>query len=263
VWVQNPDNAQIVTMLPMYLTGIPMMILCLKRIPAQVPEKKAIGAVDLVKAALMSLGIAYLTNLAGVLVTFLIGLVKGEEVENVVESITASPSLLALLLLFGILAPIVEEYVFRKLLMDRLTVYGEGVAIFASAVLFGLFHMNLNQFAYTFCLGAFFAFLYVKTGRLWVVAVLHMIVNIFGSVISTWVTRAGETATMAFGMAVMLILFAGPLLLLTAFLKKRLTLSEPALEYSKSKKAALIFGNIGMGIFTLLCVAMIVFQLFM
>ena len=45
-----------------------------------------------------------------------------------------------------ICAPILEEYIFRKLIVDRTVKYGQGVAIVLSGLMFGLFHGNLNQF---------------------------------------------------------------------------------------------------------------------
>ena len=87
-------------------------------------------------------------------------------------------------------APVFEEFIFRKLLIDRAAVYGEGVAVVLSGVMFGLFHGNLNQFAYAFLLGIFFGFIYVKTGKIRYTVILHMVINFMGSVVSTWVMNA-------------------------------------------------------------------------
>ena len=57
-----------------------------------------------------------------------------------------------------ICAPILEEYIFRKLIVDRTVKYGQGVAVVLSGLMFGLFHGNLNQFAYAFYWECFWHF---------------------------------------------------------------------------------------------------------
>lgn len=89
-----------------------------------------------------------------------------------------------------ICAPILEEYIFRKLIVDRTVKYGQGVAVVLSGLMFGLFHGNLNQFAYAFLLGMFLAFLYVKTGELKVTLGLHMCINFMGAVVSVLLLKA-------------------------------------------------------------------------
>lgn len=81
-----------------------------------------------------------------------------------------------------ICAPIVEEYVFRKLIIDRTVQYGQATAILLSGLMFALFHGNFNQFVYAFTLGVFWGFIYVKTGRLIYTVALHMTVNFLGSI---------------------------------------------------------------------------------
>lgn len=56
--------------------------------------------------------------------------------------------------------------------------------------MFGLFHGNLNQFAYAMLLGMFLAFLYVKTGNLKITIGLHMCINFMGAVVSVLLLKA-------------------------------------------------------------------------
>ena len=57
------------------------------------------------------------------------------------------------LLLAGLIAPAAEELLFRRLLLRRLRPYGGRFALVASALCFGLFHGNLNQFFMPFFWG--------------------------------------------------------------------------------------------------------------
>ena len=88
------------------------------------------------------------------------------------------------ILTVGIGAPIVEELIFRKFLIDRVHKYGEGIAILISGIFFGLFHGNFAQFFFTTGIGLFLAFIYVRTGKVWYTILIHMVVNMSTSVIS-------------------------------------------------------------------------------
>lgn len=86
--------------------------------------------------------------------------------------------------LMVIVAPIMEELIFRKVLVDRTIRYGQGAAVALSGLMFGLFHGNLNQFAYAVILGVFFAFIYIKTGDIRITMGLHALMNFMGSVVA-------------------------------------------------------------------------------
>ena len=82
-----------------------------------------------------------------------------------------------------VLAPLTEELLFRKLLLDRLYFMNGAVAVFASGFSFGLIHGNFSQFFYAFFLGCLLAVLYRRTGRLSYCVGLHAFVNCIGAFI--------------------------------------------------------------------------------
>lgn len=86
-------------------------------------------------------------------------------------------------LVVAVLAPIFEELIFRKILIDRLLKFGAPIAVFSSALLFGLFHGNFAQFFYAALLGAFFACVYIKTGRIIYSICYHIFINMLTSVV--------------------------------------------------------------------------------
>ena len=92
-----------------------------------------------------------------------------------------------------IAAPIIEELIFRKLLIDRISPFGEKTAIFASALAFGLVHGNFSQFFYAFAIGLLFGYIYVKTRNILYTIVLHMFVNGFCGVLSGYITSKIDT----------------------------------------------------------------------
>ena len=136
-----------------YGLGIPAACLVLWGTAAPpAPARRPLGPVRFAALWAGSVGLAYLANGATLLLTGLLGRLRGAAVVNPVESIGLYPLPLQLLLA-GLIAPAAEELLFRRLLLRRLRPYGERFALVASALCFGLFHGNLNQFFYAFLLG--------------------------------------------------------------------------------------------------------------
>jgi membrane protease YdiL (CAAX protease family) len=78
-----------------------------------------------------------------------------------------------------ILAPIIEEILFRGILLRGLLQNGTSpiLAIFLSSFLFGLAHLNPWQFLGAGLLGAIFGFVYYRTKSLWLPIFLHALNN--------------------------------------------------------------------------------------
>ncbi len=89
-----------------------------------------------------------------------------------------------------IVAPILEETIFRGVIYGRARdLFGVKKAMFLSAFLFGLYHMNAVQFLYAGLLGFVLAWLYEVTGSLTGSVFGHMIAN-------AYVTIRGETSSL-------------------------------------------------------------------
>ncbi len=189
-WLQNMTSSLIVSMVPMYLIGMPALIALVKRLPATQPKQHAMKKWQFALALVMCFAVMYISNYLGVLITFLIGLLKGSAVSNDIATIATTANMGVTFVIMVICAPLFEEYIFRKLIVDRTVRYGQGVAVVISGLMFGLFHGNLNQFVYATAMGMFLAFLYVKTGKLKITIAIHMIVNFMGSVVSVLILKA-------------------------------------------------------------------------
>ena len=74
-------------------------------------------------------------------------------------------------------APISEELLFRGLILRSVEPYGKKVAIFVSALLFGLFHGNLIQIPFAFAVGLILGYVALEYNLLWAMA-LHMFNNL-------------------------------------------------------------------------------------
>lgn len=84
-----------------------------------------------------------------------------------------------------ILGPIVEEVIFRGLVLSRLRcVFPASVAVIFSSVLFGLTHGQLLWMAYAFLLGILLSAIAVKTGSILPSLCVHVSFNLVGSFIN-------------------------------------------------------------------------------
>ena len=83
----------------------------------------------------------------------------------------------------GIVVPILEELIFRRLVINATCKYGYGAAIMISAFTFGIYHGNFIQFFYAFGLGIMFAYIYCKTGKLRYTVLLHMGYNLYAALV--------------------------------------------------------------------------------
>ncbi len=85
---------------------------------------------------------------------------------------------IVLILVIGLLGPFCEEVVFRGILFSGFRRSGRIFgAIVWTAFLFGLFHMNLNQFGYAMMIGLVCAFLVEVTGSLVPALIVHVLIN--------------------------------------------------------------------------------------
>ena len=72
---------------------------------------------------------------------------------------------------------LVEEFACRGIIMGSLRKFGDGFAIVASAVVFGLMHGNFQQIPFAFLMGLILGFAAVKTGSLRVSVAIHFFNN--------------------------------------------------------------------------------------
>lgn len=107
------------------------------------------------------------------------------ELMNEIEDVPA----ILFFFVVGIFGPICEEVAFRGVLFNGFKRSGRiFLAIIYSGFLFGLFHMNLNQFGYAFLIGIVSAFLIEATGSIWPSIIMHVLINGF-NVIEMYVAK--------------------------------------------------------------------------
>ena len=92
------------------------------------------------------------------------------------DSLNTNPLWLNLLLI-AVIPALVEEVTFRGILYSGYRNSVIKYAIFASALEFGLFHMNINQFCYAAFMGIVFSLLYEATGSMFASITVHLTFN--------------------------------------------------------------------------------------
>lgn len=96
------------------------------------------------------------------------------------NEILFSGGLVLQILAAGIFGCIVEEISLRGVVYPRMKRYwGKNNAILFSAIVFGIYHLNVVQAVYSFFLGLFFAWVYERYDSLWAPITAHMSANLF------------------------------------------------------------------------------------
>ena len=217
------------------LFTLPVMLLLTRRLPALKPEKNGLSF----GRFLALVCICYAAMLVGNIVGILVNAVLSPNAVNLIgELATASGLTIETVVAFVVLAPVFEELVFRKLLVDRILPFGEWPAILFSGITFGLFHGNLSQFFYAALLGMILAYVYIRTGNILYTIGIHACINFLGGVLPLLVPAASYF--------VMLVAVAG--LVLFIRLKKDVRVAKNAVPGA----GRAMFSNAGMILFMIL-----------
>jgi len=123
---------------------------------------------------------AFLKN---IMITILGFLGKSLPDNQVSIKIAASKNILLVILITAITPGICEETFFRGFLMSSYSKYGAKRAIIFSAVLFGIFHFDIQNLLSTIFIGIQFGYIMYKTNSLIASVIAHATFNSLGSII--------------------------------------------------------------------------------
>ena len=283
----NSGVLTVVDMVLRFAMLYPLMYLVIRNVPKFDIPKKKLGAGRFIVCAIIGYTIMYLSNLFGMFLNGIAGRLtgKGAVVPLLDAFEDTNPTVWFIFAVF--LAPVFEELLFRKFIIDRVGNFGELPAMLISGLMFGLFHQNLSQFVYATTLGMFFAFIYIRTGRVIYTILLHMIIN----GINTLVTRnamgnvdvgemtrllnngdtegymqfvrensAALTGMMFVGLAVIILVIVGIVLMIVN--RKRVRFAYHPGEVEKGHRFNTTMVNPGMLLYTGFFVAMVVLAQF-
>lgn len=256
------DGLSYLLTMAFYLCGTPVFWLMIRRLPVSRPaEKKPVTFGSTVVLFLVSYGVMSVFNMFGAAVISVLNLVRGVPINDGISSLLQNPNYLWIFLTVCIFSPVVEELLFRKLLLDRLRPFGDLAAVLYSGIAFGLFHMDLHQMFYAVPLGIVFAYITLRTGSIRQTVLLHIIVNSFGSLVSPFLRdKLGSAGLMIYlGFMLATVVFA---IVWLAANRRRFYLERAQFSFSQPVTARLICLNPGTILSAVFSIGMIFFNAF-
>jgi membrane protease YdiL (CAAX protease family) len=251
----------VATFAPVYLVAIPVTVWMLKRIPTQKLERHTLRPLQLLAAFAVSIAAMLIGNIIG---TLLSSLLSSGTAENPLAPYTSQTSV-GTILVVVILAPILEELVFRRLLIDRLSCYGGALAVGISSLCFAFYHMNLFQFFYAFAIGCVLGYVYLKTGDIRYNIGLHMTINLMGGVIAVnaaGMAAKGTTLGTAVFVAYLVVLYSLVIGGIVVLIRKRKQITFAPAEKPVEHGVRTAMSSTGMILYTVISVLGILFALF-
>lgn len=244
----------------MYLIALPLGLLLLKKFPnqkAEPVERKKINLKLILLLYPFGFAIMSVLNIAATLIqTHVIG----KNASVTIDSINGENNWVWITFICGvIIAPIMEEFIFRYIPYKKAARFGAAPYIFWTAICFGLFHLNFGQSLYAIGLGVFLAIAMIKYKNPKNVIIVHVLINLtagigLGGIMLRSPIQILGTIYEIFSYAIIVIgLVCGIIL----FKSKMFSLSSEKSSEPKAKlRTALL--NPGTLIYILVCLAVIV-----
>lgn len=275
--------ATILDMVLRFALFYPLIMLLVKNVPAFEIPKKKLGVGRLIACLIIAYTIIYLGGLLGAAINSIAGKITGLGGVNPIADVIIGMSPVVQFVTVVILAPVFEELLFRKFLIDRVVNYGEVAAVLMSGFMFGLFHANLIQFVYATLLGLFFAYIYIRTGNIIYTILMHAFANGINTLLSMGLKNtvdlnemmsylnngdvegytqfvndnlAGFGLVTMFGFIIIGLVIAGIILMIVN--RKKVVFEHHAEEIEKGKRFGAAVLNPGMIFYILFYVVMII-----
>lgn len=166
--------------------GIPFFFLA-KRMKLPIKEmfsKEKLKGAELSKGAFATLGGNFIFALIS---AALIQLLKNLNIESNSPSFDTPatiPGQVMLIICVCVIAPIIEEFVFRGVILQMLKPFGSKFALVFSAFAFSFLHGNLGQIPSAFLGGLVMGYIALKTDSLSIVMLIHFFNNAYSTAIT-------------------------------------------------------------------------------
>ncbi len=275
-WIETPYFSLVTGTLPLYIFGIPCLLLALRGMPRDIPQRHPFGAGAFVVSLIIGISLMIVGNFIGNMFMLQLSVFTGYDFSNMLEQTFDLPVWLSSLFTL-IAAPLFEELIFRKIMIDRLRPHGEFCAVLISSLLFGLMHGNFYQFFYATLLGAMLGYLYLRSGKWYLCSLMHLLINLIGGVLPSLLMDMADYDTLlslegseemtvfvaehlikilpfiVYQLLLYGLAFAGIILLIVFYRKIHLQPRENELPYGY--RAASMFGNSGIIFTFIFCAA--------
>ncbi|MBQ8176811.1 MAG: CPBP family intramembrane metalloprotease [Oscillospiraceae bacterium] len=142
------------------------------------------------KLATLSLGLQTAASFIATIISTILGFFGLEGKTADLSATTSLPANLIMYFYACLLGPVLEELLYRGVILQSMRKYNERFAIFLSAAVFGLMHQNYQQAILGFLVGIPLAIVTIKSGSIIPAIFTHIILNTLATVTSCWIQYA-------------------------------------------------------------------------
>ena len=155
------NDFSILIVLISFVIFMPILIKKYKRFKI---ESKKLNSKDVIVLVLIAITLSLFLNIGLYLLPF--------------NNTSSTKLIITTLISTGLLGPILEEFLFRGYLYNKLKIfYNKKTAVILTSIIFALFHLNLCQMIYAFIFGIFLALIYDKYQTLKAPIIMHISAN--------------------------------------------------------------------------------------
>lgn len=196
-YIYEPTNLATIIAVPLIILGL--FVLC-KVTKADFGKQLALKKFEAGRSSLgFMIGFTVYMPIAMIVAYTFIGDLSPDTTE-MFNMIYENTPFILLFLSTAVCAPIVEEFTFRGFIQTKLeSMTKPWAAIVIQAVLFGAFHMNLQQFFYATLLGLLFGLMRYWAKSVWPVIFAHIGFNMFSTVFSEVMSHEEWAITQTIG----------------------------------------------------------------
>lgn len=168
---------------------------------------------------------------------------------------------------FSLVPAFAEEFLFRGVVLGTLRKYGDGFAIFASALLFGLLHGNFVQIPFAFIVGLVLGYIVCYTNSLLPSIIVHFLNNFLSVATIVFFTDMSDANAEIISLSIILAIFVIGLFAFSSLAKNdkegflALGNNNTEMEATLSKKVGIFFTSATVIIFMVAMILMAAYTL--
>ncbi|MEA1974111.1 MAG: CPBP family intramembrane glutamic endopeptidase [Bacillota bacterium] len=141
-----------------------------------IKQESELSIMKIISFIFIGMGLQYIALISHKVINFFISTEKSYQL--IAHQFDDIP-LIVLVISVVVMGPIIEEFIFRKLIQTWLhSKFNPTITIIIQALIFGLSHSNFYMFIHTFVLGIIFGLFYYKYKSISIPIILHISLNL-------------------------------------------------------------------------------------
>ena len=140
---------------------------------------------------------------------------------------------------------------FRKFMLNKLTPYGDKIAMIITGIAFGLYHCNFEQDFYGPPVGIVLGYVALKTGGIKYTIILHMFINTL-TCVTEFIGIGSPNSAGIVSLGLVILAVVGLIVLIINLKKVKLSKGEITLEKGTAFKVTCM--NVGMILYFISCI---------